>query len=400
MRRNRIGGACGLLALLCGAWICAAQNKIAQAALKLQTQQETKPQSKMNTKQTTREVIDEAGRHVAVPVEVHRIVALAPNLAEIVYALGAQDRLVGVSNYSDSPSEAKSKPHVGMPMNPNLEAVVAAHPDIVLMTTEGNRRETADELARLGIAAYTTNPHSVESTLESIEHIGGVIGAAEQAESVVANLRQRLDALKSRLGSVSVARVFFVVGEHPLISLGEHTFIADALRYAGAQSVVHAKQDWPQISLEEVVRLNPDYVVFASSDSGDEESQTNRLAELRSEAGWRELAAVRDGRVVVVSDEIDLPAPGLVDAIEKLARQLHTDVFEDAARCASPRASLTPEERGRFLAPTPALLLRANQERPEFRMTNREFRYTEHLIAQLCESASANPHPEAIACGR
>jgi len=128
-----------------------------------------------------------------------------------------------------------------------------------------------------------------------------------------------------------------VVGESPLISLGEHTFIADALRYAGAQSVVRAKQDWPQISLEEVVRLNPDYLVFASSDFGGEDSTAKQLAELRSEAGWRELAAVRQGRVVVVSDEIDLPAPGLVDAIEKLARQLHPNVFEDGAQHASLR---------------------------------------------------------------
>ena len=343
MRRNRIGGACGVIALLCGAWICAAQiTANANATTKQQTQPKTKREpdvnaKQMNAKKTTREVIDETGRRVAVPVEVHRIVALAPNLTEIAYALGAQDRLVGVSNYSDYPPEAKSKPRIGMPMNPNLEAIVAAHPDIVLITTEGNRRETADDLARLGIAVYATKPYSVESMLESIEHIGGVIGATAQAESVVANLRQRLNALRSKLASAPVTRVFFVVGESPLISLGEHTFIADALRYAGARSVVQAKQDWPQIGLEEVVRLNPDYLVFASSGFGGEDSTAKQLAELRSEAGWRELAAVREGRVVVVSDEIDLPAPGLVDAIEKLARQLHTDIFEDTGEPASLR---------------------------------------------------------------
>jgi ABC-type Fe3+-hydroxamate transport system substrate-binding protein len=136
---------------------------------------------------------------------------------------------------------------------------------------------------------------------------------------------------------VPVARVFFIVGESPLISLGEHTFIADALRYAGAQSVVHARQDWPQISLEEVVRLNPDYLVFASSGFGGADSTAKQLAELRSEAGWRELAAVREGRVVVVNDEIDLPAPGLIDAIEQLAHELHPNAFEEATQHASSR---------------------------------------------------------------
>lgn len=287
----------------------------------------------------TRDVIDEAGRHVAVPVEVRRIVSLAPNLTEIVYALDAQDRLVGVSNYSDYPAAAKSKPRIGMPMNPNLEAIVAARPDIVLITTAGNRRETADELARLGIAVYATSPHTVDGTLVSIEHIGGVIGASAQAESVVANLRQRLDALKSKLASFPPARVLFVVWQDPLISLGAHTFIADALRCADAQSVVDAKQDWPQISLEEVVRLNPDYLVFASSDFGDAGSRAKRLAELRSEAGWRELDAVRQGHVAVISDEVDLPAPGLIDAIEQLARQLHPNAFAEATQQPSARQS-------------------------------------------------------------
>src|SRR5487761_198904 len=265
MRQGRIRGACVVIALLCGLGFCA------EAA------PQTKTDAMPEIKKMTREVIDETGRRVAVPVDVRRIVTLAPNLTEIVYALGAQDRLVGVSNYSDSPPEAKSKPRIGMPMNPNLEAIVAAHPDIVLITTEGNRRETADELARLGLAVYATNPHSVDSMLESIEHIGGVIGATAQAESVVANLRQRLNALRSNLASAPVTRVFFVVGESPLISLGEHTFIADALRYAGAQSVVQAKQDWPQIGLEEVVRLNPDYLVFASSGFGGEDSTAKQL---------------------------------------------------------------------------------------------------------------------------
>ncbi|MHB8411372.1 MAG: ABC transporter substrate-binding protein [Candidatus Acidiferrales bacterium] len=320
-----------MIALLCGACLYAA----ASVHGKVEARQLAKPEAKPEVKRMTREVIDETGRHVAVPVDVRRIVTLAPNLTEIVYALGAQDRLVGVSNYSDYPAAAKAKPRVGMQLNPNLEAIVAARPDIVLVAAV-NRYETVDALARLGIAVYGTDPRTVEGTLESIEHIGGVIGASAQAESVVVNLRQRLDALKSKLAGVPPARVLFVVWRDPLTSLGAHTFIADALRFADAQSVVEAKQDWPQISLEEVVRLNPDYLVFASSHFGDAGSRAQRLAELRSEAGWRELNAVREGHVAVISDEINLPAPGLVDAIAQLARQLHPSAF---AQTPQPRAS-------------------------------------------------------------
>src|SRR5487761_372688 len=314
MRQGRIRGACVVIAVPCGLGFCA------KAA------PQTKTDAMPEIKKMTREVIDETGRRVAVPVDGRRIVTLAPNLTEIVYALRAQDRLVGVSNYSDYPAAAKAKPRVGMQLNPNLEAIFAARPDIVLVAAV-NRFETVDALARLGIAVYGTDPHTVEGTLASIEHIGGVIGASVQAESVVANLRKRLDALKAKLVGVPPARVLFVVWQDPLTSLGPHTFIADALRFADAQSVVEAKQDWPQISLEEVVRLNPDYLVFASGHFGDAGARAQRLAELRSEAGWRELNAVREGHVAVISDEINLPAPGLIDAIEQLARQLHPSVF-------------------------------------------------------------------------
>src|SRR5487761_1497731 len=323
MRQGRIRGACVVIALLCGLGFCA------EAA------PQTKTDAMPEIKKMTREVIDETGRRVAVPVDGRRIVTLAPNLTEIVYALRAQDRLVGVSNYSDYPAAAKAKPRVGMQLNPNLEAIFAARPDIVLVAAV-NRFETVDALARLGIAVYGTDPHTVEGTLASIEHIGGVIGASVQAESVVANLRKRLDALKAKLVGVPPARVLFVVWQDPLTSLGTHTFIADALRFADAQSVVEAKQDWPQISLEEVVRLNPDYLVFASGHFGDAGARAQRLAELRSEAGWRELNAVREGHVAVISDEINLPAPGLIDAIEQLARQLHPSVF---AQTPQPHAS-------------------------------------------------------------
>ena len=109
-------------------------------------------------------VTDEVGRRVTIPPEVRRIVTLAPNLTETVYALGLEDRLAGDTDYCDTPPAAKSKPHVGNPQNPSLEAIVALHPDLVLATTSINRVETADALARLGIPVYTTDPqHSARN---------------------------------------------------------------------------------------------------------------------------------------------------------------------------------------------------------------------------------------------
>ena len=294
-----------------------------------------------------RSVVDEVGRRVAVPTEVRRIVTLAPNLTEIVYALGAEDRLVGVSAYSDHPPEAKTKPSIGMPVNPSLEAVVGARPDLVLATTSINFVKTADALSRLGIAVYTTDPNTVDGTLRSVTDIGEVIGAQQQARSLVANLQARLDTLKAKLSHSPTVRALFIVWEEPLQTVGDNTFIADALRCAGAESVPHTTQKWPLISMEEVVKLDPDYIVYAENQM-DENAANNssapadlraaiarHLEQLRAQPVWRELTAVREGHVAVVDDEIQVPAPGLIDTVEQLAREFHPDAFASQAHSLS-----------------------------------------------------------------
>jgi iron complex transport system substrate-binding protein len=131
-----------------------------------------------------------------------------------------------------------------------------------------------------------------------------------------------------RLADLPLAHVLFVVWEDPLITIGQNTFIADALRWAGAESVILADQKWPRISFEEVVRLQPDYIVFTSNHSGD---AGKLLADLRSRSAWKGLRAVELGHVLDISDEIARPSPGLIDAIEELARDVHPEVFSGAA---------------------------------------------------------------------
>jgi iron complex transport system substrate-binding protein len=272
-------------------------------------------------------ITDETGRRVAIPADVKRVVTLAPDLTETIYMLGLEDKLAGDTDYCDTPTAAKLKPHVGGPQNPNLEAIVALHPDLVLATTSINRSETVDALAKVGVAVYTANPHTVRGMLASTKRIAELIGAGDRGAELVAQSQARLDAISMRLADVPLVHVLFVVWENPLITIGQNTFIADALRCAGAESVILAKQNWPQISFEEVVRLEPDYIVFSSSHTG---FGAQELAALRTKAGWKDLRAVELGHIAVVSEEVDRPSPGLVDAIEQLARQLHPDVFAPA----------------------------------------------------------------------
>jgi iron complex transport system substrate-binding protein len=294
-----------------------------------------------------RVVTDGVGRRVTVPVDVERIVSLAPNLTETLYALGLGDRLAGDTSYCDVPPEAKTKPHVGAPVSPSIEAIVALHPDLVFATTSINRRETVDALERLGIAVYATDPHTVRGMIDSFGGIAGLVGAEKQGAALTADLNGRLEALRGRLAGAPPVRVLFVVWLDPLITVGQNTFIADALRWAGAESVVVSHRNWPQLSFEEIVRLQPDYLVFAASHPGE---GAVTLMDLRNRAVWKDLHAVQQGHVAIVSDEIDRPAPGLIDAIEQLARELHPDAFKSNPVSANPRpetlAERTPCDAG------------------------------------------------------
>jgi iron complex transport system substrate-binding protein len=273
---------------------------------------------------STAQFIDELGRKVTVATEVRRIVSLAPNLTETVYALGLQERLAGDTDYCDYPKEATAKPHVGGPMSPSVEAIVALHPDLVLATTSINRIQTVAALEHVGIPVYVSDPHSVEGLLAGIRKIADITGASTSGKSIVDDLQARLDSLHAALNGSTSSRVLFIVWSSPLISVGQGTFIADALKLAGAESVVKSTKNWPEMSMEEVVRLRPEYLIFAR---GHDDPDAGNLDVLRTRPVYRDLKPVRDGHVVSVSDSIDRPAPRMIDAIEALAHQLHSAAF-------------------------------------------------------------------------
>jgi iron complex transport system substrate-binding protein len=260
-------------------------------------------------------------------------------LTETIYALGLENLLVGDTDYCDYPPAAMHKRRVGGVINPNMEVVAALQPDLVLVTTV-NRMETVHALEDLGIPTYATDPHTVEDIVTSSERLADILGAPEAGVKLAADMQRRLTDLKERLEGVPLKRVLFVVWTEPLISVGQRTFIADALRYAGAESVVESKQDWPQISLEEVVHLQPDYLVFAAKHAQTAEQD---LQVLEQRPGWSSLVAVQKKRIAVISDAVNRPSPQIVSAIEDLARQLHPEAFRTKSETGAAAPNSAPE---------------------------------------------------------
>lgn len=271
-----------------------------------------------------REVVDEVGRNVRVPEPVRRIVSLAPSLTETVYALGLEDRLVGDTDFCDYPPDAQKKTKVGGAINPSLEQIAALHPDLVLVTKSLNRLETVHALDELGIPSYATDPHTVAGIIDSTRKLAELLGVPEAGAAVADEMENRLGDLQRRIGTSPPKRVLFVVWTQPLISAGTHTFLTDALRLAGGVSIVDSSQNWPHVNLEEVARLQPDFLVFAGSHS---EAASREMQALATLPGWRILKAVSNKRYAVISDAVNRPAPRIVSAIEELARQLHPEIF-------------------------------------------------------------------------
>ena len=295
-----------------------------------------------------RQITDEVGRTIRIPQSIHRIVSLAPNLTETIYALGLQDHLVGDTDYCDFPAEAQQKTKVGGAVNPSIEAIAALHPDLVLVTKNLNRPETVQALADIGIPSYATDPHTVDSIIASIVRLADMLGASDTGSALAADLEHQISVLHKRMASLSPRRVLFIVWTEPLISIGNDTFIADALRHAGAISVIDSSQNWPQINLEEVVRLQPEFLIFVESHSGAQPHSAEALADL---PGWRLLNAVRNRRYATISDAINRPAPRLVSAIADLARQLHPEAFAEGPHNDKEQAKPPASSLSQSLAP-------------------------------------------------
>ena len=279
--------------------------------------------------QATRTVVDETGRTVQVPARIERVISLAPNVTEILYALGLEDRLVAVTNQCDAPPAARRKPKVGDVVNPSLETMIALKPDVIIGTKIGNRIETVQALEQAGIPLYGVNPHSVSGILVSIRRVAELVDVPERGNELAGQLESKLAALEQRLGGTPRPRVLFVVWLEPLITVGSDTFLNDVLRRAGAESITAGmSESWPHLSLETVIESNPDYIVAPRLPALEA-----RLEELRQRPAWQQVRAAQAARVVWLDEAVLRPGPRIVEAIEELARALHPKSFSpEAAR--------------------------------------------------------------------
>ncbi len=252
-----------------------------------------------------------------------RVISLAPSVTEIVFALGAGDRLIGVTSYCDFPAAARTIDRVGTFLQPNLEVILAKRPDLVIAVPSPENRAAVEKLEEFGLRVRVVRPERVGEVLRAIGVIAGDLEIADAGERLVAEIRGELEALQKRLAAVAKRRVLMVVGRRPLIAAGAGTYQDELISLAGGINVAaEAGGAWPHLSLERVIVAAPEVIV----DTGMGEHEASESGAFW--AAFSTIPAVRDGRVVGAG-QYDLlrPGPRVARTLATLARFIHPEVF-------------------------------------------------------------------------
>jgi iron complex transport system substrate-binding protein len=267
----------------------------------------------------TREVKDDLGRKVKIPEKIERAVSLAPNLTESIFAVGAGDRLVGVTSFCNYPSEANEIQKVGDTISPNMETIIALKPNIVFVSTASQIETFTKTLENQNIAVFVTNPKNLDGVLSNLQQLGAILGTSEQAENLINDLQKRISTVKSRVKDKSQTKVFVQISREPLFTIGKDSFLTELIERAGGVSVTkNVEMAYPKLSKETALALNPDAIILSDSEDNIEPNEV-----------FKSSTASLKGRVYKINaDLLSRPAPRIVDALERIAKNLHPESFE------------------------------------------------------------------------
>ncbi|WP_054286645.1 cobalamin-binding protein [Gulbenkiania mobilis] len=266
------------------------------------------------------DAVDGTGRRLALARPANRIVSLAPHATELLFAAGAGPRVVGVVDYSNWPPAAQRLPKVGGLSGISLEAVLRLRPDLVVVWRDGTSPRDIARLEDLGIPVFISHPLALPDVARELVALGTLAGSAPQAEVAARQYRERLTALERTYAHRRPVRVFFQIGEAPLFTVSDQSFVGSLIRLCGGINVFgRLSLPAPQVSLEAVVAARPEVIVATDP------------APLRRWDAWP--AVARGQRFVVAADPVSRPGPRLAEGAAELCRRI------DAVRS---RPGLTP----------------------------------------------------------
>jgi iron complex transport system substrate-binding protein len=263
-------------------------------------------------------------------VAANRIVSLAPNLTEILFALGLESKVAAVSSDSDYPPEADAKLKLGNFWQPNLEAVIAARPDLVITLWFEQQSSVSRRLERIGYRSLTLKIESITELYAAIDKIGEATGQKEESARLVGHIQQQFADIQSRLGSTKPYKVLWVVQTEPLRVAGRDTFVNELIKLAGGENAIGTTiHKYPPIGAEQLIACAPDVIIQPAMQAGDLERQ-QRTAEVFW-SRWENVPAVKNRRIYVLqADTVSRLGPRLGQGVRMVARCLHPGLFPPA----------------------------------------------------------------------
>ena len=262
-------------------------------------------------------ITDDLGRKVTIKAEPRRVVSVLPSSTETLCAISACDRLVGVDDFSNHPPQVNTLPKVGGLYNPNIEAMVALKPDLVIVSKYG---KLVEPLERAGITVLAVNPETYDEVFTKTLTLGTVMNRETQAKNLVTRMRADIARVEILTKHARKVKTYFEIDPAPY-SIGPNSFMGVLLTKAGAENIIPAELgDFPKISPELIVQKNPALILGVD------------LATAKARPGWQNVTAVRTGRVVSIPAELNdmlvRPGPRLAQGLRALAKIIHPNLFK------------------------------------------------------------------------
>ncbi len=266
---------------------------------------------------------DEIGRRVRIPNAPKRIVSMAPNLTEILFALGLREEIVGVTDFCDYPDAAMTKQRIGGFINPSIEKIVSLKPDLILGIRDGNRMETVQRLNDLGFPVYVVDPTGFDGVLKTIVNIGEIVRKREQSIDLIRRIAKRKESIFRLIQSLPRRKVFFQIGFSPIVTVGKGSLGDDLIRLAGGRSISeNDSANYPVYGVETILAKAPEVIILSSMDS-----KRDYLNLMKMWQSLREIPAVKKNAIYVIdSNLVDRPTPRIVEGLEAMARMIHPEI--------------------------------------------------------------------------
>lgn len=263
-------------------------------------------------------VYDDIGRRIEFDSPPQRIVSLAPSITETLFFLGLGDRVVGVTRYCNFPPEAQRKTIIGGVIDPNYEIIASLKPDLIIMTVEGNTRETYDKLYELGFKIFVTNPRNFDGIFKAILDFGKICGVEARANNLIDSLKEELAKIRKISAGRGKTKILVLLSLNPLMTAGKNTFINEIIERAGGVNVGgRLKQNYPILNREEILKVNPDMIILTESSIEKEEL-------LKQFPEWRHITAVKKNKIFKIDADIIMrPSPRVMLATKIIAQMIN-----------------------------------------------------------------------------